>query len=228
MVGLKGLAGAVLAVAIGGASAAGAATVTYSSAAELTAALGASVLDDYEHTNYRLQQTDAQMSAVLGETAYTATATPNYHLVAALSKLDHYYCPGCNGTFRLDFTSTSVSTETGVFGVGFDLLVSHGLSAFVSFGDGSTADFALPVVSGIGPRGYFGLSSDLGIRTIHVAVHDQPTINDVFVGIDNLRIGAAAAVPEPAAWALMISGFGLAGLSLRLRRSRDGAARLTI
>jgi len=224
MAGLKVLAAvAVLAVAATAASAAGAVTMTYSSAGELTAALGASVLDDYEDTDYEFQQTDAQMTAALGETAYTVTGAPTGNLVVALTKLDHYYCAGCNGTFRLDFTSTSVSTATGVFGVGFDLLASSGVSAFVTFGDGSTADYDLPFASASGPRAYFGLTSDLGIRTIHVAVHDQPATSGVFVAIDNLRIGAAAPVPEPSVWTMMILGFGAVGWALR----RSGWSRAT-
>jgi hypothetical protein len=208
---------ALLAIAASAGGAADAATVVYSSAGELAAALGASVLDDYEDTDYETQQTDIQMTAALGETAYTATGTPDGNLVIALTKLDHYYCAGCGGTFRLDFTSTSVSTANGVFGVGFDLLSSSGVSAFVTFGDGSTADYDLPFASAFGPRAYFGLASDLGIRTIHVAAHDQATTDGVFVAIDNLRIGAAAAVPEPSVWSMMILGFGGLGWALRRR-----------
>jgi PEP-CTERM motif-containing protein len=37
---------------------------------------------------------------------------------------------------------------------------------------------------------------------------------------DNTTFKASQAVPEPAAWALMIAGFGLAGASLRARRRR--------
>ena len=36
-------------------------------------------------------------------------------------------------------------------------------------------------------------------------------------GLDNVSLTAKAAVPEPAAWALMIAGFGLAGAALRRR-----------
>ena len=32
--------------------------------------------------------------------------------------------------------------------------------------------------------------------------------------------GGAAAAPEPAAWAMMLAGFGLVGLTLRGRRKR--------
>ncbi|NNM77224.1 PEPxxWA-CTERM sorting domain-containing protein [Sphingomonas sp. ID1715] len=35
--------------------------------------------------------------------------------------------------------------------------------------------------------------------------------------VDNLRLDVNAAVPEPASWALMIAGFGLAGAALRRR-----------
>jgi len=42
-------------------------------------------------------------------------------------------------------------------------------------------------------------------------------IGDAYAGLDNVRL---AAVPEPASWALMISGFGLAGAALRRRRLR--------
>lgn len=38
-------------------------------------------------------------------------------------------------------------------------------------------------------------------------------------GVTDVQLGAAAGVPEPATWALMISGFGLAGASLRRRRT---------
>jgi len=36
--------------------------------------------------------------------------------------------------------------------------------------------------------------------------------------VDDFKIGAAGGVPEPATWALMLSGFGLAGAALRRRR----------
>ena len=36
-------------------------------------------------------------------------------------------------------------------------------------------------------------------------------------GLDNVSLTAKAAVPEPATWALMIAGFGLAGAALRRR-----------
>lgn len=43
-------------------------------------------------------------------------------------------------------------------------------------------------------------------------------------GVFNYAITETAAVPEPAAWALMIGGFGLAGLGLRRRRTAVAGA----
>lgn len=43
------------------------------------------------------------------------------------------------------------------------------------------------------------------------------TLSNGYVGAQNFST-LSAAVPEPATWALMIGGFGLAGLSLRSRR----------
>jgi hypothetical protein len=37
--------------------------------------------------------------------------------------------------------------------------------------------------------------------------------------IDNVNLSIGAAVPEPATWAMMITGFGLAGMALRRRRA---------
>jgi hypothetical protein len=43
-------------------------------------------------------------------------------------------------------------------------------------------------------------------------------------GLDELRVFSGAAVPEPATWALMIGGFGMAGAMFRRRRRRALAA----
>lgn len=52
-----------------------------------------------------------------------------------------------------------------------------------------------------------------------------PELTSVTVGatpgyfaLDNIQYDAGGPVPEPAAWALMIAGFGLAGATLRVRR----------
>ena len=76
------------------------------------------ITDDYEHAGYKTGDirdeefidgfSDAAMSAVLGETAYTATNPVFYHIIQDNQIIpgdNHVYCTGCNGTFTLDFTS---------------------------------------------------------------------------------------------------------------------------
>ena len=36
--------------------------------------------------------------------------------------------------------------------------------------------------------------------------------------IDNLVVNVAAAVPEPASWAMMVGGFGMLGAAMRRRK----------
>ena len=58
----------------------------------------------------------------------------------------------------------------------------------------------------------------LGINAQFVRV--QEVSNGPWAFTDEVRFdGAAAGVPEPASWALMIGGFGLAGAALRRRRA---------
>jgi Protein of unknown function (DUF642)/PEP-CTERM motif len=54
--------------------------------------------------------------------------------------------------------------------------------------------------------------------------HDSITLAATVPGnggvfFDDIQVNGPAAVPEPASWALMIGGFGLAGAALRRRRS---------
>jgi len=53
-----------------------------------------------------------------------------------------------------------------------------------------------------------------GVETLSFLVHDGPTDSTDTI-VDNVSAG----IPEPASWALMIAGFGLAGAALRRRRA---------
>lgn len=71
-----------------------------------------------------------------------------------------------------------------------------------------------------GSNGFFGFQVT-GAPVARVRVL-QSAVGEDFVAFDNLTfVAAPAGVPEPVTWALMISGFGLAGARLR----RTGAAR---
>ncbi len=97
---------------------------------------------------------------------------------------DPNYCAGCNGSFRLTFTSTSVGTSQGVIGAGFDnLITGTGFYAFVTFGDSTTADFPLNGLA------FFRIISPSLIRSIHVGLAGCGATQADVITIDNLSIG---------------------------------------
>jgi hypothetical protein len=183
------------------------ATAIFSSRATFDTVIGNSITDTYSEANYGpgLQMfNDAEMDAVFGQTRYTPTANPNINIVDALDGFSHSYCAGCNGSFILDFTHTTIGTAQGVFGVGFDYFTffSETETAFVTFGDGSTLNVGLGPV---GSQGFFGVTSDSLISSIALGAPNGQATGNSFTE-DNLTI--AAAVPGP------IAGAGLPGLIL--------------
>lgn len=64
--------------------------------------------------------------------------------------------------------------------------------------------------------GFFGFSSDRPMNQVIIRSADAR------IDLDNLRFNTApaTAVPEPASWALMIGGFGIAGGAMRRRSAR--------
>ncbi|MGD1942518.1 MAG: PEP-CTERM sorting domain-containing protein [Leptolyngbyaceae cyanobacterium] len=175
--------------------------------------LDAFIVDDYSDPGYAAGDvfdigvfdihTDANMSSIIGETQYTTTGGTDDNFIPSQGS-DRYYCAGCNGSFLLDFTATSVGTSDGVFGVGFDIEGTaedvFGTFAFVTFGDGSTDNFFLPERQDV----FWGITSDLFISSIHFGLEDGAPNTDNNVqrmALDNLTIGSGgsvASVPEPA------------------------------
>ena len=196
-------------------------TFTDRSAFEQT--LGSSITDDYEDPGYTGGATypffdDATMSAVLGQTDYRSTAFSDNNIVSDYGSGNHIYCAGCNGTFELGFTTTSVGSSDGVYGVGFNYRNSGepAYLAFVTFGDGSTENFSLGLNSGF--ETFFGLTSDTFIKSVHIGLVGGGTTFYGNFQIDNLTIGAVSVIPLPAG--LPLFGAGLAIVSfISLRRS---------
>ncbi|USG63186.1 hypothetical protein NBZ79_09380 [Sneathiella marina] len=204
------------------------AATTYTDRSLFEPTLGTSVTDDYSNAGYGRPPiatsnrfTNEEMSDVLGETEYTATSIGypiNSNSVFGVNSGNgQAYCAGCNGSFNLGFTSTSVGTSDGVFGVGFDFLNLEDpfYTAFVTFGDGTTANYALPQSNSF--QNFFGITSDLLVTSMHLGLIDGATtqLEGLFV-IDNLTIGSAAplsAVPLPAALPLYGAGMALLGLA---------------
>ena len=195
------------------------ATVIYPDEASFLAAMGTTITDDYENGAYQFVQSDADMTAVLGETSYTTTGFNDNNIIFE-SGGNQYYCAGCNGSFLLDFTSTSVSGANGVFGVGFDYFNTSDdptYVMFVTYGDGSTENIFLNQVLFPGTE-FFGFSSTLSIATIHFGLMNGGTTQQGSFGMDNLTIAGSAtvSVPEPAT--LFIMSLGLLGLRLNRKK----------
>jgi PEP-CTERM motif len=213
---------ALLAVAASAfATTANAATITYTDRATFQANLSRSFTDTFE-TNLGYQpgfviQSNADFSAVVGQTRFQSTGFNNLNILFGPFGLDgsRSYCAGCNGSFTLSFDATTFGTSNGVGGVGLDVTTNQNYDAFVTFGDNSTQTFALSRIA----NSFFGLTSDRLIKSIAFGPNGNGISTSGSTAIDNLTIGVAGAVPEPATWAMMIVGFGLIGAVARRRQS---------
>ncbi len=197
------------------AGAAQAAPTFYATRGAFESTLSVSVTDTYENPGYVFIQSDAAMSAVLGETDYRATGFGDLNIVFN-TLVGKAYCAGCNGSFELSFTSTSVGGSGGVFGVGLDIVGNAGTPdyvAFITYGDGATQEVDLPQGSG-----FFGLTSTDLVRSIHFGLAGGGSTQLGSFSIDNLTIGGPGrTVPEPGGLALV--GLALAAAGLMRRRA---------
>jgi hypothetical protein len=191
--------------------------ITYNNRAAFESQLGAMFTDPYSAPGYLSGDvsdgatldihSDAHMSGVVGETKYTTTGWLNWNFVLQRPG-DNVYCAGCNGSFLLDFTSTSYGDASGVFGAGFDIDRGTNYYAFVTFGDASTGNYPLQGLS------FWGITSHAGVQTVHLGLSGGATTRGGYLEMDNLTIGA---VPEPTTLALL--GAGLVALCARRRRT---------
>lgn len=182
-----------------------AAPTFFANRAGFLATLNSSVTDDYSNPGYVFINSDAAMSAVLGETDYRSTGFSNLNIVNGAA-----YCAGCNGSFELSFTTTSVGDANGVFGVGLDVKANTGYHAYITFGDNSMQDV---LVAG----SFFGLTATEEIKSIHFGLANGGTTTGGSFLIDNLTIGSQGSrVPEPASLALV--GTALLGVFGASRR----------
>jgi hypothetical protein len=96
------------------------------------------------------------------------------------------------------------------FSFTFDVGVTYGLAAISAAGGNYFVD---AVANSVGGFNFLTDNQNVSGHTL------QTGLNCCDVGTSLVVGNGAAAVPEPASWALMIGGFGLAGAALRRRRA---------
>ncbi|TRY31486.1 hypothetical protein [Aliiglaciecola sp. M165] len=189
--------------------------VIYSNVTDFRAQLNSIVFDDYSNDAYEFIQSNAVMSAVLGETQYQSTGFNDLNVVTRGGT----YCAGCNGSFALNFESTSVSNGGGVYGFGFDFLNGGDTlySALVTYADDTTELFALPRSFAFNDGSFdsfFGVTSTIGVRLVNIGIDGLSDVREGYFELDNLLIGNTQ-IPEPSIFILFLAG--LLG-SMRLSR----------
>jgi hypothetical protein len=121
-------------------------------------------------------------------------------------------------------TRIKFATPITAWGAVFDETPSgFGKGLFISYRltDGFTTLTAGPQLDGYSGQ-FFGFISDDPFVFVGISPGSNPAFSSERYNLDNMRFGLArvggVAVPEPATWAMMIMGFGLAGAVLRRRR----------
>lgn len=225
-----------------GAGAAQSATTTYADRATFLTAIGGAptVLDDYQapgynagdlgHSSFLDYYSDAGISNVIHEVAYTMTGGEALHEgIESPNALSRYYYP--TKSVLLDFQFTTVGTSSGVYSVGFDHFATpvpvsapESLWLLVGFGDSTMANYLISGGTDVA-RSFFGIASDKLIKSIHIGGFGGTKDPAMGTGFDNLVFGGgptAAPVPLPAAVWLLISGLG--GVAAFTRRRKIAVA----
>jgi hypothetical protein len=154
----------------------------YNSLVDFQSDITFTVTDDYSNPAYVFIQSDAQMSAVIGETDYMSTGFMNLNIVSGGT-----YCAGCNGSFELSFQTTTVGNALGVNGVGMNIVFQdpgNPYFAYITFADGTTANIQLP-----GGGSFWGVAAPERIERIHFGLSMGGTTQGGSFGIDNLIVG---------------------------------------
>jgi PEP-CTERM motif len=124
--------------------------------------------------------------------------------------------------------SQTLSTQAGRtynFSVFSTLLNGGGFNVFAG-GSAVTLAGSYGAYSGAGGTSWGQLTGSFKATSAATVLSIQGTGSPTYViGLDDVSVTAVGggAVPEPASWALMITGFGLAGATLRRRRALTAA-----
>ncbi len=148
------------------------------------------------------------------------SATPISAVVGAGSEFEIDYVGSANGRYTVDFSDDQLTLTTLA-----SFTNGAGLNRVLTFGDLTHPITGITSFSVILPQ---GTSTNITQSAFSVA-NGAITLNldglSTSKGVKiNIGLASAAAVPEPATWAMMIGGFGLAGGAIRRRRAQLGLA----
>jgi hypothetical protein len=119
---------------------------------------------------------------------------------------------GSYSAFEFDWGSIDTYNTLIIHGTAGDVIVTPGAPPAGNFPNAADGNQFLP-----GTNGLFIVSGTAGEKFTGITLTSSQNSFEV----DNL---AVAAVPEPASWALMIVGFGLAGGMVRANRRNNAVA----
>jgi hypothetical protein len=146
-----------------------------------------------------------------GDTAYTSVVPSGFDGITAEDGDDYAALGpvGADGTLSQTFADTPGAIYLSSFWMASDGLTPN------DFGATGPGSLFLPTMNDIPASGfvqYYGYFTGSGSDTITFNFRSDLG----YLGLDDVSVTAA---PEPATWGLMLAGLGLAGASLRRRRS---------
>lgn len=120
------------------------------------------------------------------------------------------------------FTFDSPTKSFGFYLTGVQALFTSAIT--LQLLDGSMSTFYLPLNTNGGVT-YFGITDTTGFTAVFLQQTNYPGYADAY-GIDNISFNDTLkpTVPEPATWAMLITGFGLVGVASRRRGAAKAAA----
>jgi hypothetical protein len=120
---------------------------------------------------------------------------------------------GATGTNNPGYFTQTLSTSAQAFSFLFSDVTATGTSLKLNFVGGGSETFNLYTAAGNRASGRLTIYRNGGTNPNISSVVFGSVSSSVLYNIDSL----ASAAPEPAAWALMLIGFGMAGAALRRR-----------